>query len=95
MLKAKELGFKYYDFRGVDPKIYREIKNAKNKPLSKEAKSSPTFFKYGFGGNIIITPESKILIPNTYLRSYLKLFYYILGKYPKIGTKIVNYFKFD
>lgn len=94
ILKAKELGFRYYDFRGVELELYNEIKNSTN-PLSKVALSSPTFFKFGFNGDIKVFPESIIIVNNIVLRNFMKFYYFICLKLPSFKRFFEKSLKFN
>lgn len=66
MLWAKEAGYRYYDFDGIDPQVAAVI--ASGGALPREALVSVSRFKLGFGGDIVITPSSVGYIPNRLFR---------------------------
>ena len=57
--KAKELGFKYYDFVDIDPDVAQAFLSSE--PISEEIKAKyfygPTTYKLQFGGQIVNYPE--------------------------------------
>jgi len=67
---AKEKGYRYFDFAGIDRKVALKMKL--KEPLSKEIIKTPTFFKMGFGGEIIYLPDARLYIPNFLLNSVCK-----------------------
>lgn len=69
---AKNNGYKWYDFFGIDRDSALKIVN--KQPLSQQIKCSPTFFKMGFGGEIIDLPKAQLYVPNFILRNVYRLF---------------------
>lgn len=63
---AKENGCRYYDFVGIDPDDARAILNGRD--ASAPFKCSITFFKVGFGGQIILTPGEFCYFANPLIR---------------------------
>lgn len=66
MLWAKEAGYRYYDFDGIDPHFAAVV--AAGDPLPPEALNSVSRFKLGFGGDIVFSPASVGYIPNRLFR---------------------------
>ena len=57
---ARDRGLKYYDQEGLDPRLARDLVGGR-KPCSKERRS-PSWFKLGFGGEIVFLPENHELV---------------------------------
>lgn len=72
---ANTKGYRYIDFVSVDRKTALYIKQ--NKALPKEIIQTPTFFKMGFGGNIVYLPEVNVYIPNFLLNGLYRIAYLI------------------
>ncbi len=70
--RAKKEGYKIFDFVSVDNKYVRIIKS-KGK-LTADVIKNHTFFKLGFGGNVVPLPDSYIYIPNFLLNKFYKLY---------------------
>jgi len=56
ILWAKENGYRYFDFEGIDQDAAQYLLNGESLPESMH--SSPNFFKYGFGGKIVLYPPA-------------------------------------
>jgi len=69
--KAKEAGYAIFDFVSVDYDSIMKIR--KKEKLNKKILQSPTFFKSGFGGDIVRFPPAKIYIPGRILSGGYKL----------------------
>ena len=74
---AKSQGFRYYDFEGIDPDAAKKVILGEAIPNS--ATQSVTRFKIGFGGQIILLPDTY-----NYIESRLLNWSYHKG-YPKIA----------
>lgn len=72
---AKKDGSKIFDFVSVDYKIAKLIK--RKEPLTEEVIKNHTFFKLGFGGDIIRLPDSYIYFSGAVLNNAYKIFYNI------------------
>ena len=57
---ARERGLRYYDQEGLDPRLAREL-SCGGLPIEGE-KRSPSWFKAGFGGEIVFLPENHELV---------------------------------
>jgi lipid II:glycine glycyltransferase (peptidoglycan interpeptide bridge formation enzyme) len=68
---ANTKGYRYIDFVTVDRKTALFIKQ--NKELPEKIIQTPTFFKMGFGGNIIYLPEANVYIPNVILNTLYRI----------------------
>ncbi len=80
IMLAKEEGFKVFDFASVDLKTAEQIRNQKKLP--QEVVSTPTFFKLGFGGELVTLPCSYIYFPNSLLKSAYKVYCALLPIIP-------------
>lgn len=63
---AKERGFRYFDFEGVDPETARTILEKRRIP--KPLQASPTFFKFAYGGRVTLCPVAYDHVFNPLLR---------------------------
>jgi lipid II:glycine glycyltransferase (peptidoglycan interpeptide bridge formation enzyme) len=61
---AKEQGFAEYDFDGIEPDVARAVAAGVAGPEATHV----TRFKLGFGGDVVLLPESLAYIPNRILR---------------------------
>jgi hypothetical protein len=66
ILWAKRSGYRYFDFTSIDPVVV-ECVNRKD-ALSTELIKTPSYFKTGFGGELIRLPEPAIYFPSPLLR---------------------------
>lgn len=74
---AKSQGYRYYDFEGIDPDVAKKLIHSE--PIPNSATQSVTRFKIGFGGKIMLLPETYSYIDSPLLKwSYRK-------GYPKIA----------
>lgn len=74
---AKSHGFRYYDFEGIDPDAAKKV--IQGEPIPNSATQSVTRFKIGFGGQILLLPDTYNYIDSRFLNwSYHK-------GYPKIA----------
>ncbi len=80
IMLAKEEGFKVFDFASVDMKTSEQIRDQKKLP--REIISTPTFFKLGFGGEIVRLPGSIIYFPNFLIKSAYKIYCALLPLIP-------------
>ncbi|MBU3948340.1 MAG: peptidoglycan bridge formation glycyltransferase FemA/FemB family protein [Proteobacteria bacterium] len=62
---ANTRGYRYIDFVSIDRNTALYIKQ--NKALPQEIMQTSTFFKMGFGGNIVYLPEPAVYIPSLLL----------------------------
>jgi lipid II:glycine glycyltransferase (peptidoglycan interpeptide bridge formation enzyme) len=73
---AKETGFREYDFDGIEPEVARAVAEGVPGPEPTHV----TRFKLGFGGDVVLLPESLAYVPNRLMRlGYTKVF-------PKVRT---------
>ncbi len=72
IMLAKEQGFKVFDFASIDLKTAEQIRDQKKLPT--EIISTPTFFKLGFGGEIVKLPGSFIHFPNSSFKAAYKFY---------------------
>lgn len=63
---AHDHGYHWYDFEGLDLLGARAI--LRDEPLPPSLNQSVTSFKLGFGGDVVLKPPVRLLIPNTALR---------------------------
>lgn len=63
---AIQEGFTTYDFDGIEPDVARAV--IAGDPIPGDALESVTRFKLGFGGRVVILPESSTYVPNRLLR---------------------------
>lgn len=66
MRRAREAGFRYYDFDGIEPDVARKVRAGEDLPP--DARDSVTRFKLGFGGEVVLLPDSCAYLPNPALR---------------------------
>lgn len=70
---AKEQGFRYYDFEGIDPKAAKALQQGE--PLPEHLQQSPTSFKLGFSQQIVFFPEAYEYIYHPLMRwLYVRLY---------------------
>lgn len=70
---AKENGFKYYDFIGIDRKVAEAVIN--NGEFPEGWQKTISFNKLGFGGEVKLLPDSYVYIYNPFFRLiYTKFF---------------------
>ncbi len=73
ILWAKSHGYHYFDLEGIDRRC--AIKIQQGQPLDEEMKDSYTFFKLGYGGQVVVYPQAYDYIGNPFLRwTYRKIF---------------------
>ncbi len=63
---AKEQGYRYYDFEGIEPSAAIAIRNGE--PMPKSLKQTVTSFKLGFGGQAVLFPAAYDYLYNPLLR---------------------------
>ncbi len=63
---AKQNGYRCYDLEGIDVRA-AELRLA-GEPLSDKLRKSHSFYKLGFGGEVLMFPKAHVLIPNPLLR---------------------------
>lgn len=80
IMLAKEEGFQVFDFASVDLKTAEQIRDQKKIP--EEIIRTPTFFKLGFGGEIVKLPGSFIYFPNALFRLVYKYYCKMLPLIP-------------
>jgi lipid II:glycine glycyltransferase (peptidoglycan interpeptide bridge formation enzyme) len=68
---AKAKGYRYFDFGSVNRKTALLVKQKVSLP--KEIIKTPSFFKTGFGGEIIHLSEALVYIPNIILNSLYRI----------------------
>ncbi|MFA9432453.1 lipid II:glycine glycyltransferase FemX [Egicoccus sp. AB-alg2] len=68
---ARDAGYRRYDFDGIERSVAERV--AGGHPLPKEAVSSVTRFKLGFGGEVILLPSSRLLLPGRFQRRLYRL----------------------
>ncbi len=88
IILAKEEGFKVFDFASVDMKTAEKIRDQKKLP--KEVVSTPTFFKLGFGGEIVRLPGSFIYFPGILIKSVYKIYCMLLPLIPLLSRSGKN-----
>lgn len=71
ILWAKENGFKSYDFGSVD--TGHALRVQKNESIPPEIRSTPSFYKLSFGGDVICFPKAGVYIKNNFFRKLYKL----------------------
>lgn len=78
---AKEAGLRRYDFDGIEPEVARALATGTAGPEPTHV----TRFKLGFGGDVVLLPESLAFVPNPLIRfGYTTVF-------PRIkGLKVVK-----
>ena len=70
---AKSQGYHYFDLEGIDQGC--AIKILQGLPIDEEIKDSYTFFKLGYGGQVVLFPQAYDYIYNPIMRwSYHKIF---------------------
>jgi lipid II:glycine glycyltransferase (peptidoglycan interpeptide bridge formation enzyme) len=68
---AKAAGLRRYDFDGIEPDVARAIATGVEGPVATHV----TRFKLGFGGEVVLLPDSLSYLPNRALRlGYTQLF---------------------
>lgn len=84
---SKNNGFKYSDFVQVEPAIAENLKQGR--PITEKQKMDrlygPTFFKMGFGGNVIHYPGAYYLFYNRWLGMLFEYLVYPLMKIPAVN----------
>ncbi len=80
IMLAKEEGFNVFDFASIDTQTSEQIRGQKKLP--KEIIRTSTFFKLGFGGEIVQLPASIILFPNPLIKSVYKIYCKLLPIIP-------------
>jgi peptidoglycan pentaglycine glycine transferase (the first glycine) len=63
---AKKNGYSWWDFSSIDPRAAAAI--ADGRPLPDELRKTTTFFKLGFGGELVAFPSTYDLVFNPLLR---------------------------
>lgn len=63
---AKQNGYRCYDLEGIDVRA-AELRLA-GEPLSDKLHKSHSFYKLGFGGEVLMFPKAHVLVPNPLLR---------------------------
>ena len=63
---AKRNGYRCYDLEGID--VRAAALRLAGEPLSDKLRSSHSFYKLGFGGEVVMFPKAHVLIPNPLLR---------------------------
>lgn len=78
---AKEAGLRRYDFDGIEPEVARALATGADGPEPTHV----TRFKLGFGGEVVLLPDSLAFVPNPLIRfGYTTVF-------PRIkGLKVVK-----
>jgi lipid II:glycine glycyltransferase (peptidoglycan interpeptide bridge formation enzyme) len=66
MLWAKDAGYRFYDFDGIDPHVARTL--ASGGSIRGNAVESVTRFKLGFGGDVLVAPPAVGYVPNRAFR---------------------------
>jgi peptidoglycan pentaglycine glycine transferase (the first glycine) len=66
MARAKQRGFRFYDFDGIERDAAEAVLNGH--PVPAEAVESVTRFKLGFGGEVVLLPAARTYLPNRPLR---------------------------
>jgi lipid II:glycine glycyltransferase (peptidoglycan interpeptide bridge formation enzyme) len=70
---SKSHGYRWFDFEGVDRTGAECVTSGQ--PLPERLRKTPDFFKYGFGGQVVLYPRAHEYIRNPILRwGYGKLF---------------------
>jgi lipid II:glycine glycyltransferase (peptidoglycan interpeptide bridge formation enzyme) len=64
---AKRNGYSFWDFSSIDPRAARAILDGRSLP--DDVRGSTTFFKLGFGGDVVLFPRTYELVFNPLLRS--------------------------
>jgi len=62
---AKSKGYHYYDFEGIDPKAARMV--VQGEPIPDTALQTVTRFKLGFGGQVMLLPDTYGYMHNRFL----------------------------
>jgi hypothetical protein len=60
VLTARQEGAWYFDFGGFDRKCAEDI--LAGRTLSVEFKDSPNYFKWSFGGKIVLMPQAQFIL---------------------------------
>jgi lipid II:glycine glycyltransferase (peptidoglycan interpeptide bridge formation enzyme) len=63
---AKAGGYREYDFDGIEPDVARLV--LAGQPIPPDAARSVTRFKLGFGGDVVLLPNTLVYVPNRVLR---------------------------
>ena len=63
---AIDMGYRWYDFDGIEPEVAKAVLDGQKIPG--EAIESVTRFKLGFGGELLLLPETSTYLPNRMLR---------------------------
>ena len=70
---AKECGYEYFDLYGLNAEAASAV--IRGDPLPEMFKSTPAFFKLGFGGEPLLFPDAQVYIYSPLLRfAYSRLF---------------------
>jgi peptidoglycan pentaglycine glycine transferase (the first glycine) len=65
ILWSKNHGYRYFDFEGINLAGARKV--LQGEPLPEALQHSPDFLKYGFGGKVVLYPESYDMVFNPML----------------------------
>lgn len=63
---SKGSGYRFFDFTEVDPRA--GTARVEGRPLPDDLRRSPSFFKLGFGGEVVVFPSAHALVRNAVLR---------------------------
>jgi lipid II:glycine glycyltransferase (peptidoglycan interpeptide bridge formation enzyme) len=64
---ARANGYRYYDLEGID--VRAASRRLNDEPLTDELRKSHSFYKLGFGGEVVMFPEAHVLVPNRALHA--------------------------
>ncbi len=78
---AQTAGYRLYDMGGIELSAAQQV--CRGEALAENFKQTPTFFKLGFGGNVVIFPEAYDFLPNPVLRwGYQTLYPALEARFP-------------
>jgi lipid II:glycine glycyltransferase (peptidoglycan interpeptide bridge formation enzyme) len=63
---AKLQGYRYFDFDGIDPSVAKALVHGEQ--LHDSLRQTPTSFKLGFGGKVLLFPGAYDYVYNSFLR---------------------------
>jgi lipid II:glycine glycyltransferase (peptidoglycan interpeptide bridge formation enzyme) len=84
---AKTHGYQYYDMEGINREGAELI--VAGQSLPKDLRTTPDLFKIGYGGSIMLMPQSYYFVPNPFLGWFYKHIFDINGR----GKVIQGYFE--
>lgn len=71
ILWAKDRGYRFFDFEGIDKEGARQV--LRGEELPEKIRHSPDHLKYGFSGQVVIYPETYEFIPRRLYRRLISV----------------------